>query len=156
METDKWDIMPYARAGVLVFGMSQDEVRSMLGEESLKDFDKDTNETILYWQDNSLQLVFDGKGLSMVSFYPTIENIFIENAPMNWNDTATTFKWLLENDPSAMTDVGIFVFFKYGVSVSGLDSDENSDKSITAFREGVWSRDDSLLRPVGRGDIFTI
>jgi len=150
MNSDKWDILPYIRVGALVFGMNQDEARNAIGKESLKDFDKDENETTLYWQENALQLVFDDKGLSMISFYPGIEKIFFEGILLDWNNTMPVFKFLLESDPSVMQGVGIFVFFKYGISVFGLDSEENSDKSISVFRKGIWLRDDSLLRPVDR------
>jgi len=98
MSTNSWEIVPYTRVGKLQFGISQEEARNILGKEALIDFDKD--EIILYWRENALQLVFDKDGLSIVSFYPYIENIFIEGKLLNWNKTKPLFKWLLKNDPS--------------------------------------------------------
>jgi len=154
MKSEKWDIFPYIGGGALTFGMGQDEARNILGKEILKDLDKDRNETILYWKNNALQIVFDSKGLSMIGFYPGMDNIFIEDVSLDWNDTVSVFNWLLSNDPSAMTDAGIFIFFKYGISASGLGSEGLSEKSVTVFREDVWSRDDSLLKPVDKSELL--
>jgi len=136
MNIDSWDIVPYERVGKLTFGISPDEARSILGKEDLKDFDED--ETILYWQENALQLVFDDKGLSNVSFYPYIENIIIEEKLLNWNKTKPLFKWLLKNDPSVKKSLDIYVFFKFGIAVADFDHNENDQKSMSAFRKGVW------------------
>jgi len=148
MNIDSWEIILYERVGQLKFGINQDEARNILGKEELKDFDK--TETTLYWQENAVQLTFDDYGLANVSFYPYIENIVIENKSVNWNKTNSLFKWLLKNDPSVREGLGIFIFFKFGVSVVDFDHSENDDKSMSVFRKGYWTEDDPLLRPMLR------
>jgi len=146
MNIDSWDIVPYTRVGVLEFGINQGKATNILGKESLIDFDE--NETILYWQENALQLVFDNEGLSTVSFYPYIENIIIEEKLLNWNKTKPLFKWLLKNDPSVKKELSIYVFFRYGISVAYFDQHENNNKSMSVFRKGVWTIDDPLLQVI--------
>jgi hypothetical protein len=47
-----------------------------------------------------------------------------------------------------MTTVGITVFFKYGIAVSGFQDEDGGGKSITAFREGQWTPEDPFLKRV--------
>jgi len=149
LKTNKWDILPYSKVGGLTFGIIQDEARNILGKEQLYDFDDIENETILYWQDNGLQLVFDEQGLAMVSFYPNIENIYIEETYLDWNNTAQILKQILKNDPSVKKGTGsFFVSFKYGIILRDFEQKETNIKEIAAFRKGYWDSDSDLLQPI--------
>jgi len=129
LDTQKWHIVPYAKVGKLTFAISQDEARNILGKEQLCDLDE--NETILYWQDNALQLVFDDRGLAMVSFYPNINHICIEETYLDWHDTTPFFKHILKNDPSV----------------------RKSDGSLFVSK-GYWDADMDALQPIDSNEMI--
>gem|GEM_PF-1112918 len=155
MDTQKWHIVPYTKVGELTFGISQEQARTILGKEQLCDFDDTENETILYWQDNALQLIFDDKGLAMVSFYPNIKDIFIEETYLDWLDTTPFFKHILKNDPSVRkSDGGLFVSFKYGIVIREFEHKESGTKGFAAFRKGYWDADMDLLQPIDSNEMI--
>lgn len=147
---NNYEIVPYVGVGSLKFGMSKFEAEMELGKPSLSQYDDDNGLVTDYWNDNGLQLSFE-RGtdrLVLISLYSNIDNVGIGSVRIDWNKTNEVYKALLSADLSAKQTVGITVFFKYGLSVAGFLSENNGDKSLTAFAEGQWSPDDPMLKPV--------
>lgn len=145
-----WNITAYKSVGPLKFGASQDEVIQALGKPLLSDFDPEENKQTLYWFENGLQAVFDGKSgpLCMVSLYANINGIGIDGQAFDWKQSKRHFRELLKADRLAKGVAGITVFFSHGIAVAGLESNADGEKSITAFASGQWREDDPLLKPV--------
>lgn len=143
-----YEILPYVGVGDLKFGISPSMAEVILGKPKLSYYDSDTDTTTQYWNNNGLQLAFskDDNALVSISMYSNIDNISLPGIRFEWNSSKSTYNSLTTLDPSAMKTVGITVFFKYGIAVSGLLGEENGDKSITAFSKGQWTPEDPYLK----------
>lgn len=148
----KFNVVPYVGVGELKFGMSREDVSSILGPADLYQYDEDTGLITDYRYENGLQTLFvkESGRLVMVSLYSNVENVSVGETAINWGDARNIYEDLLVGDPSAKGAAGITVFFKYGVSVAGFHSNGNGDKSLTAFEVGQWRQDDPMLKPVKR------
>lgn len=145
-----YEVTPYVGVGDLKFGMSPSIAEALLGKPKLSDFDEDTGTTTQYWENNGLQLTFseNDNRLVSISMYSNINNIQLPGIPFNWANSKSTYDTLIKLDPSARQTVGITVFFKYGIAVTGFREDEDGSKSITAFDKGQWTQEDPYLKPL--------
>ena len=144
---NNYEISPYVGVGELEFGISPFMVERVLSKPNFSYYDTDTDTTTQYWNNNGLQLSFSKKNntLTSISMYSNIRNITLPGIKFDWNTSNTTYNSLIKSDPSAMKTVGITVFFKYGIAVSGLSGEDNGNKSITAFTKGEWVSEDPYL-----------
>ena len=133
-----YEIPPYVGVGKLRFGMSPSMVATMIGEPRFSCCDTDADATTQYWHDNGLQLTFlrRGNSLASISMHSNISDVSLPGIAFDWSRSKSIYESLIHLDPSAMTTVGIIVFFKYGIAVSGFQDEDGGGKSITAFREG--------------------
>ncbi|MDX3933954.1 hypothetical protein [Stenotrophomonas sp.] len=145
-----YEILPYVGVGKLRFGMSPSMVATMIGEPQFSCYDTDAGATTQYWHGNGLQLTFlkCSNSLASISMYSNISNVSLPGIALDWSRSKSTYESLMHLDPSAMTTVGITVFFKYGIAVSGFQNEDGGGKSITAFSEGQWTPEDPFLKQV--------
>lgn len=143
------EIKPYISVGPLHFGMSKEEVLPLLSPAlatapATATFDKNDNLTTLYWMESGLQTVFEGKDgpLVMVSLYANISPIFFQEVELIWDESSKFFQRIFSASREVHELAGVTVFLDLGLSTVGLESNDNSTKSVTAFSRGTW--DDTL------------
>lgn len=144
-------IMPYIGVGKIKFGMTRNEIYESIGYPTRKKKPSPLNEFTEYWFENGLQLTFNypSGALAEISIYPNIKNVTLNELSIFEEDGKAVYKSLCDYDGDPRETVGITVFFKLGLAITGfLDGDEDQ-KSITAFADGVWDKHDpSLIRVV--------
>jgi hypothetical protein len=151
MSTAQWKIHPYVGFGDLRFGMSRNEVASLIGPPASIDTDADSNSLTEFRLDNGLQAVFDAYtgGLVMVSAYANVPGIELAGKSLDWDNTRALYRELVSLDAArARQSVGITVLFGLGVSFAGFMDRDPGGKSITAFALGQWDEGDPALRPL--------
>ena len=148
MINQPWKIKPYTSVGPLSFGLNQANVTDLLSDlqplgPEHKIFDKEENTTTLYWMKSGLQTVFSGRDgpLTMVSIYSNLSPIELNEIDLDWDRGGTFFQTLLKLSTEVYELAGVKVFLDLGVSVLGLESDDNSTKSLTAFAPGAWDEE---------------
>jgi hypothetical protein len=143
-------IDPYVSVGPLFFGMTQSELLSLfqVARPPASSYDRDEHLTTLYWMENGLQTVFAGNTgpLVMVSLYANISQIFLRELELVWDQSSTFLTEVIDSSHAVYELSGITVFLDHGLSAHGLESTDNSTKSITAFRRGTWDETLSMMR----------
>lgn len=54
---------------------------------------------------------------------------------------------LMADDPEPLESMGIVVFLRLGLTVTGFDEPDEADKAVTAFMEGRWDALREDLKP---------
>lgn len=125
-----YEIISYAKAGPISFDMSEDEVKTILGNPIR--ISKHFLGTKRYIYDNMVV------GFSQNS--QTVRNItFTEEADVKIKDIdifkdPNAFEKLIDIDGDPYEDVGIIVLMKLGVSLNDFRREE--EKTLTAFGKG--------------------
>lgn len=145
-----FEILPYVGVGPLRFGMTPDEVATVLGPPAFSVPDEDAAVIVYYRGDNAIQTSHDARTnrLVLASFYFPVAGLRLYDHSLNWERSADWFEWLKQADSSARQKYGITVFFRFGISVAGFQGAENGQKSMTVFDRGQWCPDDPDFGPL--------
>ncbi|NQE49757.1 hypothetical protein RB25_19660 [Herbaspirillum rubrisubalbicans] len=149
METVKIkEILPYVGVDQVRFGMSPTEVAEVWGEPHsrsmnfLKQYvEYRGNVSTTYSSEHQLIEI----GLSKRCTEARIKDIQIFLPPKSSRLTE-----LLNLDKEAYEDVGIIVFNKLGISVTGFDHVDDDDVAISVFSRGHWDEDLKGMRAYRR------
>ncbi len=138
MET-VFDIKPYLGTGDICIGMSKSEVDKVLGKADESSKSMFSNETKEFRFENGLQVVYSEteKTVVEISCYRNIPNVTFNQVNVFDEPGMKIMKVLADADGSPLETVGIIVFQKLGVSITGFDDDDNpGGKSLTVFARG--------------------
>jgi hypothetical protein len=144
------EIYPYAGVGKLRFGMNRKQVEDVLG---LPDKAKRTmfrNETQEFRRESGLQTVYSASDepLVEITFYGN-QSVSFEDLDVFQNPGKDAIKRLAETDGKPFETVGIVVFIKLGIAMTGfLQDDEPGQKSISVFAKGRWNSEIEDLKPL--------
>jgi len=136
----QYEIKPYIGVGPLNFEMSKKDVIAILGEPDFFDTDDCTNILVGYWEENGLQLSFEAQteNLVSISLYSNIKNIQLGLLKLDWKKSQKFYQELIQKDSSVKKTAGITIFFDHGISVTGFMGDEDGNKSLSVFKNGLW------------------
>lgn len=146
---NSYQIKPYVGVGALEFGMSPDQARELVGPADEVAQDRDEGTLTEFRLGSALQLTYElsSRNLVGVSLYHPLEGITVEGLELEWSDSEAWLAELKRRDPAHGRTYGIDVFFKFGVSATGLQHSDNGDKSVSAFAMGQWDPSSPDLIP---------
>lgn len=128
-----FDIRPFDGVGPLSFGFTADDVASAVGPALRR---------LKNWKGNyeeyreSFKACYDDHGrLVEVVLFPPSSAILAGRDLFALQDPVTELRKL---DDHPYQSVGISVFLRLGVSVTGFATGEDSEKAIGAFARGRW------------------
>ena len=148
MQPINYSIIPLTQAGLLRFGMSQAEVRQLLGEpfQSVKKTPFDSLPTDDYRQ-YSLHVHYgDGFRVNGISFWPGANVSLYEHAIIK-QPLSQVLKWLIPLDPSLKVDLENEQIFSalLGLSIFAPDADDDPDakiESVYVFKK--WEEPETI------------
>lgn len=139
---DKWIFEPYISVGPIRFGMSIEEIQKILGEpkktiKSPMQQVREVRENLIIFYSVKNQTVEE------ISCSPGI-NVYYHNKNII-QDNILFYLKQFDNDP--YEGIGTIVFFKLGVATSGYHNNDESQKNVTFFKQGVWDDVKPRLKP---------
>jgi hypothetical protein len=145
------EIRRYVGVGDLKFGMSPEDVQGALGSAESGLDDEESGTVIEFRHGNAMQTAYDRRTMRLVliSMYAPTGRVRVGDRILDWSDSEPWYNSLRDTDPSARQVFGVSVFFKYGISTTGMSKAEKGDKSVTAFAQGQWDENDRAMRPLG-------
>lgn len=141
---EEFEITPYVGVGELRFGMTLEEVRTILGSPvrcvrnrsgGLEEF----REGLKVCYSHSTQNVTD------FVIFPPSKALYKGLDLLAIRDPISV---LLDDDSTPLEGMGIVVFLKLGVTITGSGDTDSSDKTITLFAEGRWDGIKDQLKPL--------
>lgn len=135
-------IKPYVGAGGIAFGMTRDQVGTILGDPIR------VGKNILGERDElreGIRVTYstDG-GVVEIGIFPPAEAVY---EGINLFDTVDPISVLLRDDPEPSESVGFLVFLRLGVTVTGIHDHDDAQRAVTVFVRGRWDRMRENLRP---------
>lgn len=129
--------------------MSPDHARERIGPADEVTQDRDEGTLTEFRLSSALQLtyVLSSRNLVGVSIYHPLEGVAVDGLELDWSESEQWLAELKRRDPAHGRTYGIDVFFKFGVSASGLQHSDNGDKSVSAFAMGQWDPSSPDLIP---------
>jgi hypothetical protein len=125
-------IIPYEAVGQIRFGMSLDDVISMLGRPDITDEDR-SGEVMLYF--GALNVTITSEGVAEVGILPqipvTIGDVSVFSDP-------EALEKLCRMDGEPKESLGIVILYNLGISMGGFHDFDESQKAVTAFSRGRW------------------
>lgn len=147
--SNHFDIKPYLGAGPLRFGKTRKQVEDVLSPPDKTKRTTFRNETQEFRRDNVLQTVYMAAEDTLVeiSFYGN-QSVAFEAMDLFQTPGTEVIRRLSEADGKPLETVGIVVFLKLGIAMTGLlQEDEPGQKSISVFAKGRWDSEIEDLKP---------
>ena len=138
--------IPYIEVLPLRFGMTEDDVTSLIGFP-IKRLTTRKGELDYRYADCSIRFSKDEKKFVEVGFFPSADIII---------DGKNLFKFpeyhriLIEKDGDALEYVGVLFLPKFGITLTGFHDSNPSEQSITAFKQGRLDHIIHNFRPFKR------
>lgn len=138
------DIKPYLGVGDLTLGMTPEEVRAILGPVirsmrnrvgGIEEFREGIK--VCYAQPSETVTDFE--------LFPPAAAIY---RGIDLLSCSSPLAVLMMDDPAPLEGMGIVVFFKLGVAITGFSDADNSDKAIGLFARGRWDSLRDQMRPL--------
>ena len=129
----KFDIDPYRGALPILFGMSRDEVRHLLGTPGASARESAGHGMFDYYSE--FNVGYDDSHLvNHVGLGPIGAELMIQGRPI-WDGIhpSDPNPILLALDPNPLESAGIWLFLKLGVTSSGFHDDDDGQRAVTAF-----------------------
>lgn len=144
-----YTVYPYVGVGPLEFGMSPDQARELIGPADEVVQDRDEGGLTEFRMSSALQLTYElsSQKLVGISLYHPLDGVAVDGLELDWSESEQWLAELKRHDPSHGRSYGIDVFFKFGVSASGLQHREDGGKSVSAFAMGQWDPSSPDLIP---------
>lgn len=118
---------PYKSAGPLKFGMNSDEVRAALGEPKLSNKNR-RGETVLRY--DGIHVTLSDEGVVEVEFLPeTVPSLTGVNILSDRRSLGALC--VLDGDPQQCA--GYIILLNLGISLTGVQDNNEDQKSVTAF-----------------------
>ena len=131
-------IVTYKSFGQINFGMSENEVVKQLGKPSITRTNNEHEleyhyDEVIVRYDGASKLVREGTLLPKESGELQINDVL-----MDWQDDF--FKNLCQADGDPYEFYGYIVLFNLGITLTGFHDGDESQKAISAFRQGDWEQ----------------
>jgi hypothetical protein len=145
-----YEIKSFHSVGDLRFGMSRSQVHGELGAPIRSKADRFSSELTDFWNESGLQLAFSGPDgeLLEVSLYPNLPLVRLGSLSLYEGLPKEVYGALCEADGAPRSTVGVTVFLRLGLAVTGFLNDDTDDMSVTAFARGRWDANDPDLLPL--------
>jgi hypothetical protein len=145
-----YDIESFQGVGSLRFGMSRFQVQNELGAPIRSRTDRFSPEVTDFWNESGLQLAFSGPDgeLVEVSLYPNLPLVRLGSLSLYDGVPKEIYRALCKADGAPRSTVGVTVFLKLGLAVTGFLNEDTDDMSVTAFARGRWDASDPDLLPL--------
>lgn len=131
-----WEILPYVGMGPVKFGMTPEEVASLLGPPiSVRTKNIRRNEQR---QRNTPIVRFRNGHVSEIEAYYDVPNVTLNGVDIFKDNPVKVLQFLEERNGGCLEDVGILLFINLGVSMGRIDKDVKENHSICAFVKGMW------------------
>ena len=133
-------ITSYIGVGPLKFGMKRTEIHNLIGAPQRTRKSRFSGESTDFWHDNGLQLTFSEsiEELVEISLYPNLPHVELNGIKLFEEPGMQVISALRNLDNSPLEKVGVTIFLKIGLSLTGFLSGDDDQKSVSAFINGRW------------------
>lgn len=138
-----FNLEPYVGIGPLRFGMSQDQVKSIVGEPERILTNRRGEPDFQY---SGINIRFSSEELRLVELgiYPstslTVMGVSVFDEP-------DAFSKIVELDGQVFECYGFIIFFGLGVTMTGFHDEDGSQKAVTLFARGRWDHLREQMQP---------
>jgi len=126
------DMQPYASVGPVRFGMSETEVRAVLGAPQSPRKDGSGDLVLRY---GYLRVTVGVSGAVEVGVVPEIPTT---HAGIDIFSSPSAFAGLCLMDGAPQESSGFIILLKLGITMTGFHDGDESQKAVTAFVAGRW------------------
>lgn len=146
----QFDILPYVGFGDLRFGMKKSQVENIVGPAEKTTRSPISKETKEMRRKSGLQIVYSELDESVVeiNIYPGIKDVKFKDIDVFRENGYEVVKRFIAEDDKPVETVGISIFTKLGISITGFTGDDDSEqKSLSIFIKGRWDSDLGTAKP---------
>jgi hypothetical protein len=126
--------------------MSARDVRTVLGDPR-REGRNERGELDQSWGDVSIRYSVDRGQVVEVGLNPPAIAQFAEGKLFELPDPIALLQL---HDPNPMEYLGFVVFLNLGLTLTGLEDADNSQRAVTAFARGRWDQLVPKMRPLNR------
>jgi hypothetical protein len=134
--TRTWTIKPLRGAGDIAFGMAPDAVAALLGPP-----DKVKSGIVSVRREyralDMPMINYDEHGVSEITF-GRFADVALDGMLVFQQDAAAILRHLAARDTALLESHGIIIARAAGVTITGFHDGDEDQKTITAFKDGVW------------------
>jgi hypothetical protein len=142
------NIIPYVGVGDLMFGMTEKEVKAILGDcqhqkrGKLDNLIEIRGEMINIYASKTNRLCEVGFGRGYV-------NLSYDSINILQDDRKYVLEQLIMRDKNIFESYGFLIFMNLGITLTGFHDESEDEVAVTVFSKGVWLTDrDKLNRYV--------
>jgi hypothetical protein len=142
-----WEIMPFVGIGPIKFGMTVDQVSTILGKtddaDSYRDGHlreiRDVDQPIITYQDNQtaeIEAFYDMKDVSFEGNY-----IFRD-------DPLKVLRYLEGRNNGVLEHLGTLLFNNLGIALGRIDESVVEEHNLSIYRKGAWDERIGNFKPI--------
>lgn len=142
------EINPYIGVGKLRFGMTKDEVETILGAPEESDV-------------HPLGEVSEDRfGSSVLTLYSKTDDTLVQVGFSRWTqgvaykttdifhgDPRKVLEFLIQEDGQPFVSMGIIVLLNLGITLTGFHDKASEERAVTVFAKGRWDSEVEDLKP---------
>lgn len=136
----RYVITSYVGVNAIRLGLRRHDVHNEIEMPTRTRKSRFFNESTDFWQDNGLQLTFSyaEEKLVEIALYPNLPHVEFRGIRLFEEPGADVMKTLRDMDNSYTEKVGVIIFPRLGIAVTGFMSEDDNQKSVTVFTQGRW------------------
>lgn len=130
------EIVPRKGLGNVRFGMTQEEVQSLLGKEEDQSI---TSEASEFYYANYINCAFRYQSLYQIGATRRSSGILYNGNDIFTSNSFEVLKEMQVDGGSVFEYFGFIIFLELGISLTGFHDGDLDQKAMTVFEEGTWS-----------------
>jgi hypothetical protein len=138
-----YKLLSYHSINELCFGDSPERSKEIFGDCLFQKRSREGNLEI-HFRDFIIHFKSENHHFNECTFHNGVE-LKIGNQTIDWSTKGLLS--LCEADGSPMEYHGSIILFSYGISITGLEEDAESDRTITFFAKGEWDELKDEMKP---------
>lgn len=141
-------IKPYLSAGPIALGISRAQLHTLLGAPSASRIGKFSGNLIDIWDAEGISITMKDNEVVEIGFGSEQSTAQIEGFRIFGLSGPATHEILCFKDGRPLADAGFTVLLNLGITLSGFLNEDQDERAVTVFKEGLWRADDESLEPI--------
>lgn len=146
-EKEPFELLPYAGAGKIRFGMTPKEVETIYG---VADSTSSNHLKQRVEFRSSMNVAYSSgatEGVSHIGFGRQMQDVRFKDVNLFFNNDDLALKRMILEDGSPQIYLGFIVLLKLGITLTGFHDNDVAQKAVALFPPGAWDKRIAKLKP---------
>ena len=146
-EKEPFELLPYAGAGKIRFGMTPQEVETIYGVADSTSVNHLKQRVEFRSFMNVAYSSGTGAGVSHIGFGRQMEGVRFNNVNLFLDDEDLALNKMIGEDGNPFIYLGFIVLLKLGITLTGFHDKDIAQKAVALFPPGAWDKRIAKLKP---------